>query len=259
MQTREIYVKELIRRRYRRHAHDAGDWGGRGRAVRAGYDPDLLDGLDEAIVERWAGCGNVLAGAPLAEASVVVDLGAGSGLDALLASALGTPAPLVVTVDLTPELLAVAGAASDNNIVPIAGDFEQLPLADACCDLVIANAALNLALDQRTAFAEACRILRPGGRLHMCELVRDGDLPPELLCDPLAWSASLGGVPTEAELIEAMRLAGFEDIAVTDHRLFAPVIAVRVDAARPGDCRLQGETLQPSLMASRHATRTLSP
>jgi SAM-dependent methyltransferase len=258
MQTRENYVKELIRRRYRRHAGDAGDWGGRGRAVRAGYDPDLLDGFDEAIVERWAGCGNVLAGAPLAGASVVVDLGAGSGLDALLANALGAPAPLVVTVDLTPEMLALVGAASDN-IVRIAGDFERLPLADACCDLVIANAALNLALDQRTAFAEACRILRPGGRLHMCELVRDGDLSPDLLCDPLAWSTSLGGVPTEAQLIEAIHMSGFEDIAVMDHRPFAPVIAVRVDAAKPADCNLQRDTLPPSLMASCHEPRNLSP
>lgn len=258
MQTREIYVKELIRRRYRRHAGDAGGWGGRARAVRAGYDPDQLDGLDEAIVERWAGCGNVLAGAPLAEASVVVDLGAGSGLDALLASASSAPAPLVVTVDLTPEMLALPGAASDN-IVRVAGDFERLPLADACCDLVIANAALNLALDQRTAFAEACRILQPGGRLHMCELVRDGDLAPELLCDPLAWSTSLGGVPTEAQLIEAIRAGGFDDIAVTDHRPFAPVIAVRVDAAKPGDCGLRRDTLPPSLMASRQERRNLSP
>jgi SAM-dependent methyltransferase len=258
MQTREMYVKDLIRRRYRRHARDAGGWGGRGRAVRAGYDPDLLDGLDEGIVERWAGCGNVLAGAPLAGASVVVDLGAGSGLDALLASALATSGPLVVSVDLTAEMLALPGAAS-GNVVRVAGDFERLPLADACCDLVIANAALNLALDQRTAFAEACRILRPGGRLHMCELVRDGDLPPELLCDPLAWSTSLGGVPTESQLIEAMHLGGFADIAVTDHRPFAPVIAVRVDAAKPGGCSLQGDTLPPSLMASRHEPRTLSP
>lgn len=231
MQTRESYVKGLIRRRYRRHALDRSDWGGRERAIRAGYDPEILDVLPETVVEHWAGCGNVLAQAPLDGAAVVVDLGAGSGLDGLLASSSGKTPPTVVTVDLTPELLALSGGT--NQVLPAAGDFEMLPLADGICDVVIANAALNLALEPRSAFAEAYRILRPGGRLHFCELVRDGDLPAELLADPLAWSTSLGGVLAEHDLIEFIRDAGFEDIAVADHRPFAPVTAVRVDATKP--------------------------
>jgi SAM-dependent methyltransferase len=230
MQTRETYVKDLIRRRYRNDGAD-GEWGGRARAVRAGYDPGRLDALPAAVVERWAGCGNVVAEAPLTGVSVVVDLGAGAGLDGLLIAA--SPArPLVVAVDLSPEMLAAPGAA-DDRLVRVAGDFEQLPLADGVADLVIANAALNLALEPATAFAEAWRVLRPGGRLHICDLVRDGDLPPELLADPLAWSTSLGGVLPEEELVATIAAAGFECVTIAGHRPFEPVVAVRVDALKP--------------------------
>jgi arsenite methyltransferase len=116
----------------------------------------------------------------------------------------------------------------------VGGDFEMLPLADAICDVVIANAAFNLALDPALAFAEAWRILRPGGRLHICDLVREGELPPELLADPLGWSTSLGGVMRERELIKTIQGAGFNDVRVSGHRPFAPVVAVRVDAEKPG-------------------------
>lgn len=241
MRTRESYVKDLIRRRYRNHGAD-GEWGGRARALRAGYDPDRLDSLPAAVVERWAGCGNVVADAPLAGVSVVVDVGAGAGLDGLLIAA--SPAgPLVVAVDLSPEMLA-ADTAHDR-LVRVAGDFEQLPLADGVADLVIANAALNLALEPATAFAEAWRVLRPGGRLHIYDLVRDGDLPPELLTDPLAWSTSLGGVLPEDELVATIAAAGFEDVIVAGHRPFEPVVAVRVDALKPtGDMPTTSRGLQ---------------
>ncbi len=230
MQTREAYVKDLIRRRYRRHA-PGGEWGGRARALKAGYGADCLDAMPESVVERWAGCGNVVAGARLTDAAVILDLGAGAGLDGLLLAASPTR-PLVITVDLTPEMLAVASPTRDR-ILQIAGDFERLPLADEVADLVVANAALNLALEPAAAFAEAWRVLRPGGRLHICELVREGDLPSELLTDPLAWSTSLGGVMAEHDLMRIIENAGFSDIGVSGHRTFHPVVAVEIDAIKP--------------------------
>lgn len=230
MQTREAYVKDLIRRRYRRHA-GSEEWGGRARAIRAGYGPARLDALPAAVVERWTGCGNVVDRAPLAGVSFVVDLGAGSGLDGLLLTE-SPGRPLVVAVDLSPEMLALP-AAREERLFRVAGDFERLPIADGVADLVTANAALNLALDPEAAFAEAIRILRPGGRLHICDLVRNGDLPSELLADPLAWSTSLGGVLPEDELVTIIAAAGFESITVSDYRPFPPVVAVRVDAVKP--------------------------
>lgn len=230
MQTRETYVKGLIRRRYRRHAGD-DEWGGRARAVNAGYDPGRLDAPPGAVVERWAGCGNVVADAPLTKGAVVVDLGAGAGLDAFLLAA-SPSRPQVIAVDLAPEMLAVPDRQPDQ-MWRVAGDFEQLPLADGIADVVVANAALNLALDPAAAYGEAWRILRSGGRLHIRDLVRDGELPTELLCDPLAWSTSLGGVMREPDLVAAITAAGFDEIVVTDHRPFPPVVSVRIDAAKP--------------------------
>lgn len=237
MQTREAYVKHLIRRRYQRHAGDSA-WGGRARAIRAGYDPARLDALPDAVVERWAGCGNVAAGAPLTNAAFIVDLGAGAGLDSLLLAAL--PArPFVIAVDLSPEMLAVPGSPKDR-VRRVAGDFERLPLVDGIADLVVANAALNLAVDPAAAYGEAWRILRPGGRLHICDLVRDGELPPELLCDPLAWSTSLGGVMPQNDLVATIAAAGFQNIVVAERRRFEPVVAVRVDALKPARQQLRG-------------------
>jgi arsenite methyltransferase len=230
MQTRETYVKGLIRRRYRHHAVDDG-WGGRARAIHAGYDAGRLDALPGAVVERWAGCGNVVADAPLTEDAVVVDLGAGAGVDGFLLAA-SPLKPRVIAVDLSPEMLAVPDRQPDR-IWRVAGDFENLPLADGIADVVVANAALNLALDPVAAYREAWRILRPGGRLHIRDLVRDGDLPTELLCDPLAWSTSLGGVMHEPDLVAAITAAGFEGIAITDHQPFPPVVSVRIDAHKP--------------------------
>jgi len=234
MQTREAYVKDLIRRRYGRHASD-DSWGGRARAIRAGYDARVLEALPAAVVERWSGCGNVVDGAPLTDVSVIVDLGAGGGLDGLLLAATAGR-PLVVAVDLSPEMLALP-EPPDDRLLRVAGDFERLPIADGVADIVTANAALNLALDPAAAFAEAMRVLRPGGRLHICDLVRDGDLPAELLADPLAWSTSLGGVLPEDELVAVIAAAGFVGIAVSNHRPFEPVVAVRIDAVKPGDWR----------------------
>lgn len=230
MQTRETYVKDLIRRRYRHHAID-GEWGGRARAIEAGYDADRLDGLPGAVVERWAGCGNLVADTPLTEGAVVVDLGAGAGVDGFILAA-SPLRPRLIAVDLSPEMLAVPDRQPDR-MWRVAGDFENLPLADGIADIVVANAALNLALDPAAAYGEAWRVLRPGGHLHIRDLVRDGDLPTELLCDPLAWSASLGGVMREPDLVAAIASAGFEEIAITGHRPFPPIVSVRIDAQKP--------------------------
>ena len=231
MSTREAIVKGLIRRRYARHATPGRGWGGAERALRAGYRPEQLASLPAAVIETWAGCGNLAASADPADARVIVDLGAGCGLDARLMRALA-PHAQVIAIDLTPEMLAIEGV-ENSAIARIAGDMEQLPLGKEVCDLVIANAAFNLALDQARAFAEAWRILRSGGRLHMCELVREGDLPAELLADPLGWSTSLGGVAEEQALVRTMRKAGFADVRVDGHRPFEPVIAVNVTAIKP--------------------------
>jgi SAM-dependent methyltransferase len=127
-----------------------------------------------------------------------------------------------------------AAAAPRGSLRPVAGDMERLPVGDGRADLVVANASFNLAVDQRAAFAEAARILRPGGRLVCRELIREGALPAELGQDPMGWNASLGGV-MEAEALRAtVRAAGFTGVKISHHRPFPPVVAVRLEAVRPG-------------------------
>ena len=100
-------------------------------------------------------------------------------------------------------------------------------------DLVTANAALNLALDKAAALREAARILRPGGRLVAADLVREADLPPEILADPMAHATSLGGAVGEAELRDHLAAAGFEAIAIGGHRPFGPLTAIDLGARKP--------------------------
>ena len=233
MATREALVKGLIRRRYARHAGIAdGRHQGRRRAIDLGYVQSELETLPDRVVDGFAGCGNPLAGLALDQARVILDLGAGTGLDSRLAARRADPESLVIAADITPEMLA--GPCGDAHACArLAADFERLPLRDDCCDLVIANAALNLALDPDKAYAEIWRVLRPGGRLHICDLVRTEPPEPDLIADPLGWSTSLGGVLYEPELARIVRNAGFVDVEIGGHRAFAPVVAITLDGRKP--------------------------
>ncbi|MDH5748869.1 MAG: methyltransferase domain-containing protein, partial [Rhodospirillales bacterium] len=167
----------------------------------------------------------------------VIDLGSGAGLDACLIAQRLAPDGRVIAFDLTPAMLELARQSADGlgagRVLPLAGDMERLPLADGSIDLVLANASFNLALDKQVAFSEAARILRPGGRLAACDLVRNGDLPADLRADPQAWNTSLGGVIGESEMHDFISKAGFEQVRISGHRPFPPVTAVHIQATKP--------------------------
>jgi SAM-dependent methyltransferase len=230
-------VKGLVRRRYTYLAEaDAFPPGGAARAGEAGYPKDWLDGLPERVAGAYSGCGYALEGVDLSGVRVAVDLGCGAGLDVRLLAARLPHDALVVALDLAPSMLERARDAADpgdGTVGFLAADMEQLPLAGASADLVLANASFNLAVDKAAAFAEAARILRPGGRLVARDLVRDGPLPVEIAQNSAAWNTSLGGVLEQDDLQEALRVAGFVDIRISHHRPFSAVIAVRVQALRP--------------------------
>jgi SAM-dependent methyltransferase len=231
-------VKGLVRRRYTHLAEaDAFPPGGADRAGAVGYPKNWLDGLPERIAGAYCGCGFALEDVDLSGVRVAVDLGCGAGLDAaLLAEQLSGDA-MVVALDLAPAMLArareAAGPLAGSVVQPLAADMEQLPLADGTADLVLANASFNLALDKHAAFAEAARILRPGGRLVARDLVLDGPLPAEIAQNSAAWNTSLGGVLDQDDLYDAVRAAGLADVEITGHRPFSVVAAVRVQAVRP--------------------------
>lgn len=232
-------VKAQVARRYGRLAErDEFRVDAYARAQDAGYPDDQLSVLPPVVAGRYSGCGYALEDVDLTPVRIVVDLGCGAGLDALLLARQLGPGALVLALDLAPEmLLRLREALPDDGggpVLAVAGDIEQLPLKDGFADLVLANASINLTVDKRAAFAEAARILRPGGRLVARDLVHDGPLPDELALDPTAWNASLGGVVGEAELRDAVRGSGLADVRITHHRPFPPVTAVRLEAVKPG-------------------------
>jgi SAM-dependent methyltransferase len=228
----EGQVKRQIRRRYGRVSETGLDRGeGAARARRAGYPEAFLDRLPRPVIDAFCGCGNPLDGLDLSGVRVAVDLGCGAGIDTRLLAELLPPRCLVVGLDMTTGMAALANAGPIRTVV---ADMEGLPLADDVADLVLANASFNLTLDKPAAFAEARRVLKPGGRLAARDLIRQGDLPNEIMEDPLAWNTSLGGVLEEAELRDTLEAAGFSKVCISDRRPFPPVTSIKLEAVAPG-------------------------
>ena len=119
-----------------------------------------------------------------------------------------------------------------NQVLRIAADIERMPLFDQLADLIIANSSFNLTTNKPRAFAEAYRLLKPNGRLVMSDLIHEGDLPREIIEDPLAYTSSLGGVISKIELEDMLAAAGFKDIRILNFKAFSYVTAVSIEARR---------------------------
>ncbi len=232
-------VKSQIRRRYD-YLCNADDFPPEpvARALKGGYDPDALSTLPEPVLAAYSGSGNPLADIDLSLFQNIADLGCGAGIDALLAAAAMPQSGQLIAIDFSPAMIARLTDAHvamgrPYNIHPIVADIEALPLPNASVDLVIANASFNLAVAPALALAQAYRILTSGGRLVAADFIRTGPLPAEAAINPMAWSASIGGVMKENELTKALTSAGFKDIAITRHRNAPPVVAVQISASKP--------------------------
>jgi SAM-dependent methyltransferase len=183
-----------------------------------GYtDADLSavpDGADLGL-----GCGNPQAIAGLEPGERVLDLGSGGGFDAFLAARQVGPTGRVIGVDMTPEMVALARANAANvgltHVDFRLGDIEQLPLEDASFDVIMSNCVINLAPDKPAVFREAFRVLAPGGRLAISDMVAIGDLPAAIAADPVAYTGCIAGAAPVAELERMIADAGFERIRVT--------------------------------------------
>ncbi len=165
------------------------------------------------------GCANPTAVAALHPGEVVVDLGSGGGLDALLAARRVGPAGHVYGIDMTDEMLSLAwqnaADAGLGNVSFLKGDIENLPMPDGCADVVISNCVVNLAADKRKVIAEMWRVLRPGGRLAVADVVIRGGLPAgsafaeALRRDLYAWGSCVAGALSDAEYLELLGAQGF--------------------------------------------------
>ncbi len=162
------------------------------------------------------GCGSPLAHAALQSGETVVDLGSGAGSDVLRAAATVGPSGRAIGTDMTPEMVRKARENARRLGVANAefrlGEIEHLPLHDASADIVISNCVINLVPDKAAAFREAFRVLRPGGRLVVSDMVVNGTLPDVVRADPTAWAACIAGALDVQEYLAIIRAAGFDDV-----------------------------------------------
>ena len=175
------------------------------------------------------GCGNPQAIAALKAGETVLDLGSGAGFDAFLAARAVGPAGQVIGVDMTPDMLSKARANAHKggyaNVDFRLGEIEHLPVADATVDVIISNCVINLSPDKAQVFRDAWRVLKPGGRLAISDIVLTADLPPEMRAEVALYTGCVAGavdVPTLTALIAA---AGFTDIRITPKAASADYIA----------------------------------
>lgn len=182
------------------------------------YSPDDLAGLPDETVRMALGVGNPVRQAGLRPGDDVLDLGSGGGIDCLIAARLVNPGGSAVGVDFLAERVdrATRSAADAGSVGVrfVEAEIEALPLPDDSFDVVISNGVINLSPRKVRVLAEAFRVLRPGGRLAIVDLVLDHDLPPEVRTHPAAWAGCLSGALSEIALYKGLRRAGFRDVAI---------------------------------------------
>jgi len=220
-------LRDQVRATYERVAREpAGDFhfhrGPKYAARHLGYDPSELAQLPELATARFAGVGNPLAMVSdpdiglLSSGQVVLDHACGAGMDLLLAARRVAPNGRAIGVDMTPGMRECALRAAEQaglaDVVEIrAGVYEELPVADASVDVVISNGVVNLAPDKARVFREIRRVLKPGGRLLLADVIVQRELTLDARSNPDLWASCIGGALVEGELAELSAAAGLVD------------------------------------------------
>ena len=209
--------------------------GGTTESQALGYDAAELAGLPEGA-DLGLGCGNPLAMLELREGETVLDLGSGGGIDCFLAAKRVGPTGHVIGVDMTPEMIdrarrnAIAGGYA--NVEFRLGEIEHLPVADASTDAIISNCVINLVPDKRRVFAEAFRVLSPGGRLSVSDIVTLGEVPVRIRDSVDAYVACLSGAVLRDDYLGMLRDAGFAHVEVVSEQGFTLEDVVSADLVR---------------------------
>jgi SAM-dependent methyltransferase len=188
-----------------------------------GYLKEDLQHIPEESI-MGLGCGNPTAIAELKAGETVLDLGSGAGVDVFLAANKVGPTGKVIGVDMTEEMVERAkNIASDygyGNVEFRLGEIERLPLQDESVDAIISNCVINLSPDKSKVFREAHRVLKPGGRLTISDIVSERALPDEIKNNPDAWACCIGGALQQQEYLEKIKEAGFEDVHIVSSKEF---------------------------------------
>jgi arsenite methyltransferase len=182
------------------------------------HNAELLDGIPAEIAGFTLGCGDAVSLAGLQPGETVVDLGSGGGLECFIAAKQVGPTGQAIGVDMTPEMLGKAWSNAARlkveNVEFRKGYLEALPVADASADVVISNCVINLSPDKPQVFGEIYRVLKPGGRVAVSDIVTNGELPAEVKASMALWGACYAGALTVEEYTQGLRGAGFVEVAV---------------------------------------------
>ncbi len=194
---------------------------GRAMAERLGYPPADLDRIPAEAIESFAGVGYYFHLADLKQGETVVDLGSGSGMDTFVAALKVGPSGKVIGVDMTDEQRAKAERLRDRdgfrNVAYVKGYIENVPLAAASVDVVISNGVINLATDKTAVFREVARLLKPGGRLAISDIVTEVQLPETIVCNSTLWAACIGGAAQQENYRAQIAAAGLQVAKMEDN------------------------------------------
>ncbi len=227
-------VRETVRQRYAERALQVVASDGGGCCSGSSCDPvssalySLVETelIPEDALKASLGCGNPTALATLEPGKVVLDLGSGGGIDVLLAARRVGPTGFVYGLDMTDEMLALAErnkqAQGVENVAFLKGHIEEIPLPDGTVDVIISNCVINLSVDKGRVIEEAFRVLRPGGRLAVSDVVVQGAMPEALRQDIESWVGCIAGALEEQEYRQLLQQAGFEAIDLEVTRVYDP-------------------------------------
>ena len=255
----DLELRETVRRKYaeaaksvRQGANSGCDCGDGGGCCGSTGDPITRDlysaaevsGLPAGAVVASLGCGNPTALADLHPGEVVLDLGSGGGIDVLLSARRVGPTGRAYGLDMTDEMLDLAREnqrkAGATNVEFLKGHLEAIPLPDASVDVIISNCVINLSVNKPRALAEAFRVLKPGGRFAVSDVVVRGTLPAAVRKNMELWVGCVAGALEEEEFKDLLRRTGFEDVEIEPTRVY------RIDEA---EAFLKGTGLEEEVLA----------
>jgi arsenite methyltransferase len=202
------------------------------------YSPDdATEGVEDAVAASL-GCGVPTAVADLARGETVLDLGSGAGADVLISARRVAPGGKAIGLDMTDEMLdlsrANAQSAGVTNVEFVKGYLEDMPLPDASVDVVISNCVINLSGDKPKTISEAARVLRPGGRFAISDVIADPDMDDQTKADMAAWTGCIAGALTDTEFRQILTDAGLDDIEIRPtHQVHAHGFAAIIRARKP--------------------------
>ncbi|MBS7252090.1 MAG: arsenite methyltransferase [Candidatus Freyarchaeota archaeon] len=225
-------IKEVVKERYSQIAKGGGSccptcgtcsYDVTEQAKRIGYSKEEIERIPKEAV-MGLGCGNPTALADLKEGEVVLDLGAGAGIDVFLAANKVGANGYVIGVDMTEEMVKKANKTARKygykNVEFIVGEIENLPVDDNSVDIIISNCVINLSPDKLRTYQEAYRVLKPGGRVLISDLVTEGELPAEIRRNFDAWAGCIAGALEKREYMNTIRKAGFRDVSIVSQNTF---------------------------------------